>query len=134
VLGKILSTLSILLVLIFSSVKAYRLKKSDLAFGLILATGLIISPASLDYHYIIILLSVFIIMKWIIANPDSIVWTVLAASVILMAAYIPYTSAKVTGGWLSLFAYPKLYGAVVLWGLFLFAAEKNYTSNVRKEN
>jgi hypothetical protein len=29
----------------------------------------------------------------------------------------PYRSARLIDGWASLIAYPKLYGALVLWGL-----------------
>jgi hypothetical protein len=125
-LGKILSILSVLLVLIFSSIKAYKLKKSDLAFGLFVVTGLIVSPASLDYHYTIVLLSILVILKWSLKNATTFTWALLIVSVLMIAVYVPYTSVKVKGGWLSLFAYPKLYGAVGLWGIFLFSSGKNH--------
>lgn len=125
VLGKVLSTLSILIVLIVISFKAYQLKKSDLAFGAFVVAGLIISPASLDYHYAIILLPIFILIKWILKNQSRIVWAALILFIILIAAYIPYTSPKVTDGWLAIFAYPKLYGAIGLSGLFMFYSSKD---------
>jgi len=124
-LGKILSTLTILIVLILISFKAYYLKKSDLAFGAFVVAGLIISPASLDYHYTIILLPIFILLKWNLKNQSKIVWSALILFIILIAAYIPYTSPKVTNGWLAIFAYPKLYGAIGLTGLFMFYFSKN---------
>jgi hypothetical protein len=124
-LGKILSTLSILFVLTYSSIKAYQLKKSDLAFGLFVVTGLIVSPASLDYHYTIILLPILIMLKWSLNNATAFTWAVLIFSVVLVAAYIPYTSLKVTNGWLAILAYPKLYGAVGLWRLIVSSSSQS---------
>jgi hypothetical protein len=132
VLGQILSTLSILIILVVISFKAYQLKKSDLAFGVFVVTGLIISPVSLDYHYTIILLPIFILIKWILKNQSRIVWAALILFIILIAAYIPYTSPKVNNGWLAIFAYPKLYGAIGLTGLFLFYSSKNKDTALRK--
>lgn len=124
-LGKILSTLSILIVLIIISFKAHHLKKSDLAFGAFVAAGLIISPVSLDYHYTISLLPIFILISWVLKNQSRTVWAALILFIILIAAYIPYTSTKVTDGWLAILAYPKLYGAIGLLGLFMFYSSKH---------
>ena len=124
-LGKILSTLSILIVLIIISFKAHYLKKSDLAFGAFVAAGLIISPVSLDYHYTISLLPIFILISWVLKNQSRTVWAALILFIILIAAYIPYTSTKVTDGWLAILAYPKLYGAIGLLGLFMFYSSKH---------
>ncbi len=136
-LGKILSTLSILTILVYSSIKVYKLKKTDLAFGLFVVAGLIVSPASLDYHYTIILFSIFVLLKWSLNNAAAFTWVVLIVSVLMIAAYIPYTSVKVKGGWLSLFAYPKLYGAIGLWSIFLFASGKHHAAkeqNISESN
>ncbi len=125
VLGRVLSTLSIMIVLIIISFKAYQLKKSDLAFGAFVVAGLILSPVSLDYHYTIILLPIFILIKWILKNQSRIVWAALILFIILIAAYIPYTSTKVSDGWLAIFAFPKLYGAIGLTGLFMFYSSRH---------
>jgi len=124
-LGKILSTLSVLIVLILISFKAHHLKKSDLAFGAFVAAGLIVSPASLDYHYIISLLPIFILISRVLKNQSRTVWAALILFIILIAVYIPYTSPKVTDGWLAILAYPKLYGAIGLLGLLMFYSSKH---------
>jgi hypothetical protein len=127
-LGKILSTLSIFIVLVYSSVKAHQLNKSDLAFGAFVVAGLIISPVSIDYHYTIIILPILIVLKQVLKNQSRIDLGALIIFSGLIAAYIPYTSSKVTAGWLALLAYPKLYGAVGLWGLFMLYSSKHNSS------
>ena len=128
ILGKILSTLSIFIVLVYSSLKAHQSEKSDLAFGAFVVAGLIISPVSIDYHYTIIILPIFILLKQVLKNQSRIVLAALILFTGLIAAYIPYTSLKVTTGWLALFAYPKLYGAVGLWGLLMLYTPKQNVS------
>ncbi|MBT8382757.1 MAG: hypothetical protein KJO59_10410 [Ignavibacteria bacterium] len=64
-------------------------------------------------------------------NANAIIWVAMVILSILIEAHIPYTSAKVTSGWLSIFAYPKLYGAVVLWGLFLSASGKKFADKAQ---
>ena len=132
ILGKILSILSIFIVLVYSSVKAHQLKKSDLAFGAFVVAGLIISPVSIDYHYTIIILPILILLKRVLQNQSQIALAALILFAGLIAAYIPYTSSKVTVGWLAIFAYPKLYGAAGLWGLFMLYSSKLNLSQTGK--
>jgi hypothetical protein len=110
------------LILIVTSINALIFKKSDLAFGSFIIAGLILSPATIDYHYVLILIPVIILIKWLKINPSVSMWTIFSFSFILIALSIPYTSQKVTSGLWAIFAYPKLYGALGLWGLSLRAS------------
>jgi hypothetical protein len=131
-LGNLGSFLSILAVLTFTSIKFIKIPKSDLAFGAFVAAGLMISPVSLDYHYTMMLLPIILLLKLAMKNQSYIVWGVLALSILLIGSYIPYTSSKVTNGWIAILAYPKLYGAIGLWGMLLLYPFNNDTI-VRKE-
>ena len=122
ILGNILSVFLSLIILIFTSIKTIKFNKRDFTFGAFIVAGIVISPASLDYHYVLILIPVVIIMTWLKQNPSKIFWVMFIILYLLIALFLPYISPKVTGGLWAVFAYPKLYGAIGILGLLLFAA------------
>ena len=115
--GNLSITLCVLIVVVFSSYTALKLKKGEIVFGAFIIAGLIISHASLDYHYTILLLPILILVNRLRSNSSTLLWCILIMSVLLIAVNLPYTSQRIASGWLALFAYPKLYGAIILWGL-----------------
>ena len=119
-LGKLLTIFLSLIILAVTSYYAFKLKKSDLSFGAFLIAGVVLSPASLDYHYIILLIPIFILIKEVRERKSVIFWISIIFVYSLIAAALPYTSPKVTAGWWALLAYPKLYGALGLFGLFIW--------------
>lgn len=121
-LGKVLIYLSTIVVLGAICYFANKIKNADLTFGIFIIAGIILSPASLDYHYIIILIPLMIFIKNFYPVESGWIHLGLIMVYVLIAAAIPYTSPKVTGGFLSVFAYPKLYGAVGLLVLFFLSA------------
>jgi hypothetical protein len=96
--------------------------------------GILISPASLDYHYVLLLLPLVIFINWLRHNPSKPFGVLLIVIYLLIAVYLPYTSEKVTGGFWAIFAYPKLYGAVGLLGLFVAAIFRSNSSNEFRED
>ena len=122
ILGNILSVFLSLIILIFTSIKTIKFNKRDFTFGAFIVAGIVISPASLDYHYVLILIPVVIIMTWLKQNPSKIFWVMFIIFYLLIALFLPYISPKITRGLLAVFAYPKLYGAIGILGLLLFAA------------
>ena len=118
-LGKMLTYFSYTIVFVSISYFAYKIKNSDLSFGLFVIAGIILSPASIDYHYFMILISFIIILNYIQLIKSGWIYISLFFSYLLIAVSIPYTSAKVSNGLLAVFAYPKLYGAIGLLILFL---------------
>lgn len=131
-LGKATAIFAVLAILAFTTIRLFNSQKSDLAFSAFVVIGLIVSPVSLDYHYTVMILPVFLSLKLMSKNQSKVVWCVLILFIILIASYIPYTSPKVTEGWIAVLAYPKLYGAAGLWGLFMFYFLKD-DFNARKE-
>jgi hypothetical protein len=113
-LGKSMTIFFSMLILVITIIIAFKNKKSDLVFGTFIIVGIILSPPSIDYHYMLMLIPILIIFNWLIKNPSSFLWVVFAISFLLIAASIPYISPKITGGLWAVFAYPKLYGALGL--------------------
>ena len=129
-LGNLLSIFSVLIITAVSSFIAFKQNKSEMAFSIFIIAGLIISPVSLDYHYTILLLPILILINNIRKDSTAMIWVMILIFISLIALYLPYASPRLTKGVLAVFAYPKLYGAIGLWGLSIRAA---YRSEV-KEN
>jgi hypothetical protein len=91
-----------------------------MVFGAFIIAGVILSPVSLDYHYTILLLPILLLIAWIRKNPSILLWILLLIFVVLITADTPYTSSRISGGGWAVFAYPKLYGAIGLWGVIYF--------------
>lgn len=126
VLGDILTTLTGLILLAAISYNAFKHRQSGIVFGIFIISGLILSPVSLDYHYTIILLPILILIKSIRKDSSVLIWLMLIFSVVFIALDFPYTSPRIANGALAIFAYPKLYGAIILLGLFLwFSKQQN---------
>jgi uncharacterized membrane protein len=101
---------------------AWKRPRNDLIFAAFSALTLILSPVSLDYHYTLALLPLAILLTDSHAHPMSALIVMLGA--LLIAADLPYRSPKLAAGALSVFAYPKLYGAYLLWGVAFWRAQR----------
>jgi len=94
---------------------------TDLPFASFVAAGVILNPWSLDYHYVLLLVPLTVLTAWV--QRQTVLWPriVLGVAAALIAADLPYRSPRLaTSAWV-LLAYPKLYGAWLLWGLALWA-------------
>ena len=118
--------------LAISSWYAYRRGASDSVFAAFVLLGLIVSPVSLDYHYVIALLPIGILLSQFRGQLRSWPGFILITGTLLIAADLPYQSARLTPGAWAFFAYPKLYGALLLWGLAL-AGSRSAASAVVSE-
>jgi hypothetical protein len=127
-LGTVLLFFSVLIIAGVSSIMAFKQKKSEMVFGVFIIAGLIISPASLDYHYTLLLLPILMLINNIRRDSTAMLWVMILIFISLIAAYLPYSSPRLAKGIWAVFAYPKLYGAIGLWGLFIKAA---YHSEVK---
>ena len=55
---------------------------------------------------------------------NDVIWKgLLVLALALIALPLPYQSPQLATGWLALLAYPRLYGALLLWGLLVFQNE-----------
>ena len=132
-LGILLSMTLSLLLLVSVIYYGFKQKKSELSFAVFIIAGVVLSPVSLDYHYVVLLLPILIFINWLKENSTKPLWILLILFYVLIAAELPYTSDKLAAGWLAIFAYPKLYGAIGLLGLFfyqLFEVKFKYSKNI----
>jgi hypothetical protein len=121
-IGKSFTIIFSMLILIITISSVYKFRKLELAFGTFIIAGIILSPASIDYHYMLMMIPILILFNWLIKNPSPVLWGLFFISFILIAASIPYISTKIAEGLWAIFAYPKLFGALGLWVLSLRAA------------
>ncbi len=109
-------------------VAAKKHSRDDLIFAAFVVANIILSPFSTDYHYTLLLLPLAIMIVW--AREESMlwIWIALGASIVLIANNLPHQSPRLSAGILALLAYPKLYGALLLWGLALWACLRRFPS------
>jgi hypothetical protein len=98
---------------------AQRSPASDMIFAAFVVLGLILTPVTGASHFTLALLPI----AALVANAQrQNAWyaLVMIAGALLVAVDLPYRSPRLADGLLALFAYPKLYGALLLWGLALW--------------
>jgi hypothetical protein len=105
---------------------AWQQQRDDLVFAAFSALTLILSPVSLDYHYTLALLPLAILLGDVGEQPLSAPAILVMAGALLIASDLPYRSPKLVPGVLSLFAYPKLYGAYLFWAVALWRAHRHH--------
>lgn len=100
---------------------AWRAPRDDLLFAALVVANMSVSTLAIDYHYTLLLLPVALLLAWARQQSSWAVWGILATAMFLVAADLPYRSPRLAGAW-ALLAYPKLYGAWLLWGLAVWGA------------
>jgi hypothetical protein len=79
-------------------------------------------PVGAGHHYVLALPSLVIACWWAWeAGLGRLAWGVLIGAAFMMGAPLPYLSPRFAGGWMALFAYPRVYGAYLLWGWLAWA-------------
>ncbi len=129
-LGAVFPWIGVAVLLGISAFVAYRCGKSDLIFAAFVLISLILSPVSLDYHYVIALLPIAILLADLQKEMVSRDGLILMAGALLIGADLPYRALRLTNGAWALFAYPKLYGGLLLWGLALTRSLRGFPSSV----
>jgi hypothetical protein len=115
VVAKALTIIFTLIIILISIRLVTKHTDPTLSFAIFITIGLFLSPLSIDYHYILILIPFFIVLSKLRENSSAFHWSVFIISYLLIAVKLPYTSNKITEGYWALFAYPKLFGAISLW-------------------
>ena len=120
-LGQVLPWFGLLAMLAASVYAAIRGGEPDLAFVLFVIASVVLSPVSIDYHYTLLLLPIAILVAWARRQASAWPWIPLGAGALMIATNLPYLSPRVSAGAMALLAYPKLYGACLMWGLACWA-------------
>ena len=95
-----------------------RSGRVDVAIGAAVAAGVLVLGLAQEYHFAMLLVPAAVALaRWFADAPrpplDGL-WLALALA--LLAAPLPYEDPVLTVGWTALLAYPRLYGAWLLWG------------------
>jgi hypothetical protein len=99
---------------------AWRAREASaraLLFSCLLLASLVVSPFSLDYHYTLALLPLAILWGRVISNRDARLAALTGLATCLLLVDLPQRPLFDAHGFGSLLAYPKLYGALLLWAL-----------------
>jgi hypothetical protein len=89
-------------------------------FGALLAPTV---PVAEGHHYLLVLPSL-LVAAWH-AQRSTLgwrAWAVLLVAALLLGTPLPYKSPHLQAGWLALFAYPRVYGAYLLWAWLVWQA------------
>ncbi len=130
-LGRVLSVTATVLLVAASTVRTARSTDPALPIAMLTLTSLVVSPWTLDYHYPLTLLPIVIVMGVLWDRAAGFpLWSVLALGALLLS--VPqrwYGAPALQSGARALLAYPKLYGALVIWGLaFALSSESSLTT------
>jgi hypothetical protein len=89
-----------------------------LSWGLLTALCVSLTPIAESYHYLLVLPAVVVALWWATQRGASrISWALLFFAILLLITPMRfYGSRHFQAGWLALLAYPRLYGAFLLWG------------------
>ncbi|HEX5417048.1 MAG TPA: glycosyltransferase family 87 protein [Chloroflexota bacterium] len=89
-----------------------------LAFAAWAILDVALSPVSEDYHYTLLLVPIAILLAdWRDCRRGRRWLAILLGAIVLIGAPLPFKSPALAAGAWALLAYPKLYGALGLWGL-----------------
>lgn len=115
------------------SLRAQRVDSRDpgeRALSLGMFTSLIVSmaPVAQGYHYVLVLPSLVVAVWWAArerVGPRS--WGVLGASALLLTTPLHFVASRsLQTGWLAVLAYPRVYGAFILWGWSVHALGRRH--------
>ena len=120
-LGRVLQVI-VLLAALGVVAAAARHAAGDLAFAAAVTVGVVASPLSLDYHYVLLFLPVAILLGRVGRQQPFAPLLVLMLALVMVGASLPINSPRLRDGWPALLAYPKLYGGLLMLGLVLWAS------------
>jgi hypothetical protein len=96
---------------------------------LALFTSLIVTSAPFGegYHYTLVLPALLAAAWWAWRSEGTrswMIWGTLALAALLLTAPLPYKSPALAVGWPALLAYPRVYGAYLLWLVLVFMLKR----------
>jgi len=89
-------------------------------FAALIPLGVVLLPVGEEHHFIILLLPIFILVNDLIEHSSAkesllLDWLLLGLALFLLVAPIPYEHPALSVGWLAILAYPRLFGAWLIW-------------------
>lgn len=115
-LGSLGITISLLAITWFRS----RRISIEQSLGAAIVLSVILSPQAEQYHFLILIVPLIVlVVEWPRFN-----WLkhgLIIVAIGLVAIALPYKSPNLSAGLISLLAYPRLYGALIVWGLLCWS-------------
>lgn len=100
-----------------------RSGRLDLAVGAAIVVGALVLDLAQEYHFAVLLAPAVVALAHLVdaprRRPLDLVWFVVA--LVLLAAPLAYEDPALSTGWVALLAYPRLYGAWLLWAWLIRA-------------
>ena len=97
-----------------------------LSMALSMALVVTNAPFAEGYHYALTLGPLLVAGWWAWrARLGWRAWAMLALAALLLGAPLPYKAAQIQAGWWALAAYPRVYGAYLLWGWIAWALARS---------
>jgi hypothetical protein len=109
----------------WAKVRAEQVSVRVLSLALFFVLGVTNAPFAEDYHYCLILPAIVVAGWWYAQQERS--WPsqlLLVSALTLLCAKVNYQASVLTAGWSALLAYPRVYGAYLLWFWLLLALRK----------
>lgn len=94
-----------------------RRGRLDVAAAAAITAGVLVLNVAQEYHFAVLLVPAAVALaRWSETEDRSALETFwLVGALVLLAAPLPYEDPALTAGWMALLAYPRLYGAWLLW-------------------
>jgi hypothetical protein len=91
--------------------------RADVAVGAAITAGVLVVNLTQEHHFAMLLVPAVVSLARWLESPErrvlDVVW--LALAFLLLAAPLAYKDPLLADGWIALLAYPRLYGAWLLW-------------------
>jgi hypothetical protein len=85
-------------------------------FAALIPLSVVLLPVAEEHHFVILLIPIFILGDHLRHDFSlSVDWLLLGPALFLLLVPLPYASPVFSAGWLALLAYPRLYGAWLIW-------------------
>jgi glycosyl transferase family 87 len=110
------------------SARWVRRAEQSRPLGMALCMALVVTnaPFAEGYHYALTLGPLLVAGWWAWrARLGWRAWAMLALAALLLGAPLPYKAAQIQAGWWALAAYPRVYGAYLLWGWIAWALARS---------
>lgn len=109
VLGVLMASASVYFTRAFPKVRA---------FAVFVTLSVMLAPVAEEYHFVLLLLPVFVYAGTIRSLREK-SFLIFLIALGLLALPFPYKAPQLAAGWSALLAYPRLYSALLLWGLLV---------------
>ena len=97
-----------------------RAQSFRIAFAIFLTLSVIFSPVAEEYHFVLLILPMFVFAANLSRATHTLVLALFCVALLLLGLPLDYKNPGLAQGTLAFLAYPRLYGAWLLWAILIF--------------